>query len=212
MEIAIENINKQENNISSKIFEKARHLFYTIGVRNTTMDDLAKELGISKKTLYKEIENKADLVKFCVQYDLKKDEDSIYQISANTENAIEELLLIASHIYSELQTFHPTMMHDLVKFYPESWKLVENHRDIFAKKNITDNLKKGIQQGLYRKDINTEMVTMLQLHLSFLPLQANSKNFKPADVYLEILKYNFYAIATPKGIELFQQFIKKIKL
>ena len=212
MEIAIENINKQENSISSKIFEKARHLFYTIGVRNTTMDDLAKELGISKKTLYKEIENKADLVKFCVQYDLKKDEDSIHQISANTENAIEELLLIASHIYSELQTFHPTMMHDLVKFYPESWTLVENHRDIFAKKNITDNLKKGIQQGLYRKDINTEMVTMLQLHLSFLPLQANSKNFKPADVYLEILKYNFYAIATPKGIELFQQFIKKIKL
>jgi AcrR family transcriptional regulator len=212
MEIVIENINKPENSISSKIFEKARHLFYTIGVRNTTMDDLAKELGISKKTLYKEIENKADLVKFCVQYDLKKDEDSIYQISANTENAIEELLLIASHIYSELQTFHPTMMHDLVKFYPESWTLVENHRDIFAKKNITDNLKKGIQQGLYRKDINTEMVTMLQLHLSFLPLQVNIKNFKPADVYLEILKYNFYAIATPKGIELFQQLIKKIKL
>jgi AcrR family transcriptional regulator len=212
MEIVIENIKKQENNISSKIFEKARHLFYTIGVRNTTMDDLAKELGISKKTLNKEIENKADLVKFCVQYDLKKDEDSIYQISANTENAIEELLLIASHIYSELQTFHPTMMHDLVKFYPESWTLVENHRDIFAKKNITDNLKKGIQQGLYRKDINTEMVTMLQLHLSFLPLQVNIKNFKPADVYLEILKYNFYAIATPKGIELFQQLIKKIKL
>ena len=212
MEIVIEDINKQENNISSKIFEKARHLFYTIGVRNTTMDDLAKELGISKKTLYKEIENKADLVKFCVQYDLKKDEDSIYQISAQTENAIEELLLIASHIYSELQTFHPTMMHDLVKFYPESWTLVENHRDIFAKKNIANNLKKGMQQGLYRKDINTEMVTMLQLHLSFLPLQANSRNFKPADVYLEILKYNFYAIATPKGIELFQQLIKKIKL
>ena len=69
MESTAGNINKQENCIPGKIFEKARNLFYSVGVRNTTMDDLAKELGISKKTLYKEIDNKADLVKFCVEYD-----------------------------------------------------------------------------------------------------------------------------------------------
>lgn len=203
---------KQENPISAKIYEKARHLFYTIGVRNTTMDDLAKELGISKKTLYKKIENKADLVKFCVEYDLKCDEDAILSISERTENAIEELLLIAAHINTELQMFHPSMMRDLVKFYPESWSLVENHRDCFAKSNISSNLKKGIKQGLYRKDINVDMVTMLQLHMSFLPLQLDGKNYKPTDMYMEILKYNFYAIATPKGIEEFQRLIKKIKL
>ncbi|MFN8237802.1 MAG: TetR/AcrR family transcriptional regulator [Chitinophagales bacterium] len=203
---------KQENPISAKIYEKARHLFYTIGVRNTTMDDLAKELGISKKTLYKKIENKADLVKFCVEYDLKCDEDAILSISERTENAIEELLLIAAHINTELQMFHPSMMRDLVKFYPESWTLVENHRDCFAKSNISSNLKKGIKQGLYRKDINVDMVTMLQLHMSFLPLQLDGKNYKPTDMYMEILKYNFYAIATPKGIEEFQRLIKKIKL
>ncbi|MBK9330196.1 MAG: TetR/AcrR family transcriptional regulator [Sphingobacteriales bacterium] len=203
---------KQENPISAKIFEKARHLFYTIGVRNTTMDDLAKELGISKKTLYKQIENKADLVKFCVEYDLKCDENAILSISEQTENAIEELLLIAAHINTELQMFHPSMMRDLVKFYPESWSLVENHRDFFAKANISANLKKGIRQGLYRKDINVDMITMLQLHMSFLPLQLDGKNYKPTDMYMEILKYNFYAIATPKGIEEFQRLIKKIKL
>lgn len=203
---------KQDNQIAAKIFEKARHLFYTVGVRNTTMDDLARELGISKKTLYKVIENKADLVKFCVEYDLKCDENAILAISENTENAVEELLLIAAHIHAELQMFHPSVLRDLVKFYPESWMLIENHRDCFAQKNISNNLKKGIKQGLYRKDINTEMVTMLQLHLSFLPLQLENKNYKPTDVYLEVLKYNFYAIATPKGIELFQQLIKKIKL
>ncbi len=206
------NILKQENPLSAKIFEKARHLFYTIGVRNTTMDDLAKELGISKKTLYKTIENKADLVKFCVEYDLKCDKNAILSISEHTENAVEELLLIAAHINAELQMFHPSMMRDLVKFYPESWTLIENHRDCFAKSNISMNLKKGIKQGLYRKDINVDMVTMLQLHMSFLPLQLDGKNYKPTDMYMEILKYNFYAIATPKGIEEFQRLIKKIKL
>lgn len=205
-------IAKQENCISSKIFEKARRLFYSVGVRNTTMDDLAKELGISKKTLYKEFENKADLVRFCVEYDLKCDEEAIRTISEKTENAIEELLLIAAHIHSELQQFHPSIMQDLMKFYPESWSLIESHRDIFAKNNIANNLKKGIRQGLYRKDINVEVVTMLQLHLSFFPLQFDGKLHQPSDIYLEILRYNLYAIATPKGIEQFEQLIKKIKL
>lgn len=171
-----------------------------------------KNSEFQKKTLYKQIENKADLVKFCVEYDLKCDENAILSISEQTENAIEELLLIAAHINTELQMFHPSMMRDLVKFYPESWSLVENHRDFFAKANISANLKKGIRQGLYRKDINVDMITMLQLHMSFLPLQLDGKNYKPTDMYMEILKYNFYAIATPKGIEEFQRLIKKIKL
>ena len=171
METIALNSKKTAECVPSKIFEKARQLFSRIGVRNTTMDDLAKELGISKKTLYKEIDNKADLVKFCVEYDLRCDEKAILAISENTENAIEELLLIAAHIHAELQMFHPSIIQDLMKFYPESWLMIEQHRDIFAKKNIANNLRKGIEQGLYRKDINVDMVTMLQLNLSFLPLQ-----------------------------------------
>ncbi len=159
------NILKQENPLSAKIFEKARHLFYTIGVRNTTMDDLAKELGISKKTLYKTIENKADLVKFCVEYDLKCDKNAILSISEHTENAVEELVLIAAHISKELQIYHPSILKDITKLYPESWTLIENHKDTFVKKNISDNIKKGIKQGLYRKDVNAELATIIQLHL-----------------------------------------------
>lgn len=202
---------QQESNISSKIFEKARSLFFSAGVRNTTMDDLAKELGISKKTLYKEFETKADLVHFCVQYDLKLGEETIQAISENTDNAIEELLEIAAHNNTELQQFHPFIIHDLTKFYPESWKLIEQHRDEFAKNNIIRNLKKGIKQGLYRKDINVEIVTMLQLHLAFLPLQFDGKLHRAAELYIEMMRYNFYAIATPKGVEQFEQLIKKIK-
>ncbi|HRH56180.1 MAG TPA: TetR/AcrR family transcriptional regulator [Chitinophagales bacterium] len=212
MEILLSNPKKQDTCIASKVFEKARHLFNTVGVRNTTMDDLAKELGISKKTLYKEVENKADLVKFCVQYDLNQDEKLINSISENTENAIEELVLIAAHISKELQIYHPSILKDITKLYPESWTLIENHKDTFVKKNISDNIKKGIKQGLYRKDVNAELATIIQLHLCFLPLENIYNNYNPTQVYQEILRYNLYAIATPKGIELFEQLIKKIKL
>ncbi|MFN8282613.1 MAG: TetR/AcrR family transcriptional regulator [Chitinophagales bacterium] len=212
MEITTPDITKQNNCTASKIFEKARQLFNRIGVRNTTMDDLAKELGISKKTLYKEIDNKADLVKFCVQYDLKEIENKIAQISNSCENAIEELLLIGASINEDLQLYHPTILHDIEKFYPESRQLIEQHKSTFAQKSISTNLKKGIKQGLYRKDINIEMFTMFQLHLCLLPFQLSNSNYKTRDVYNEILAYNLYAIATPKGIEEFQQLIKKIKL
>jgi AcrR family transcriptional regulator len=204
--------NKQENCISEKIFEKACSLFFSIGIRNTTMDDLAKELGISKKTLYKEFDNKADLVRFCVAYELKKNEKTFQERADNTENAIEELVLSAVDIHADLQQFHPSIIQDLMKFYPESWNLIEHHRDIFAKNNIENNLKKGIKQGVYRKDINIEIVAALCLQLSFFSLHFDHKGHQVSEVYLEVLRYNVHAIATQKGIELFEQLIKKIKV
>lgn len=199
----------EEKCIPAKIFEKARYLFNRIGVRNTTMDDLAKELGISKKTLYKEIDNKADLVKLCIQYDLKRMEEKIQEISSSYENAIEELLVINDTIIEDIKVYHPTMLHDLTKFYPESCELIENHKASFAQKSISGNLEKGIQQGLYRKDINTSLVTLFQLNLSTLPLEQTHLGYDTKLLYSEILKYNIYAIATPKGIEIFNQLTKK---
>ena len=205
-------INKHENCISEKIFEKACSLFFSIGIRNTTMDGLAKELGISKKTLYKEFANKADLVRFCVEYELKKNEKFFQELADNTENAMEELVLSAIEIHSDIQQFHPSIIQDLMKLYPESWNLIEHHRDVFAKNNIINNFKKGIKQGLYRKDINVEVVALLNLQLSFFSLHFDHKIHPVSEVYLEVLRYNIHAIATPKGIELFEKLIKKIKI
>lgn len=197
--------------VPSKIFEKARQLFSRIGVRNTTMDELAKELGISKKTLYKEIDNKADLVKFCVKHDLDEIENKIKDISASCENAIEELLQISETINEDIKLYHPGLLRDLTKFYPECSAMIENHKNSFAQNNISSNLKKGIEQGLYRNDINIELATTFQLHLCLLPFEIENKTYNTVEVYQEILKYNLFAIATPKGIEQFHLLQEKYK-
>ena len=121
-------------------------------------------------------------------------------------------MLIAAHISKELQIYHPSILKDITKFYPECWQLIENHKNTFIQKNISDNIKKGIKQGLYREDVNAELATKIQLHLCFLPLENIDNDYNPTQVYQETLRYNLYAIATPKGIELFEQLIKKIKL
>lgn len=202
-------LQKQENCISTKIFEKARVLFNKIGVRNTTMDDLAKELGISKKTLYKEIDNKADLVKLCVQSDLSEMEQKINSIAAQYDNAIEELLMIGEFINEDLQLYHPTVLHDITKFYPESRDLIENHKASFAYSNIRKNLEKGITQGFYRPDINIELVTQFQLHLCLFPFEMQQTEYTTIQMYNEILKYNIYAIATPKGVNELEQLLSQ---
>ncbi len=200
-----------DRELTNKVFEKAGELFRTIGVRNTTMDDLARELGISKKTLYKVIDNKADLVYLCVQLDLQQKEREIEHIAKHTENAIEEMLKIGALIHTSLQIFHPATIYDLTKFYPEAWKLIENHKENFAKNIIRNNLKKGIKQGLYRKDITVELVAAFNMYLSNFCITEAPKGVKPDVVYKESLSYHIHAIADDKGIEQFQQLIKKIR-
>jgi len=89
--------------------------------------------------------------------------------------------------------------------------MIENHKNTFAQKNISTNLKKGIEQGLYRTDLNIELATIFQLHLCLLPFEIENKNYNTVELYQEILKYNLFAIATPKGIEQFYLLQEKYK-
>jgi TetR/AcrR family transcriptional regulator, cholesterol catabolism regulator len=211
MTVYADKYKETDRELANKVFEKAGELFRTIGVRNTTMDDLARGLGISKKTLYRVIDNKADLVYFCVQLDLQQKEKEFEHIAKNTENAIEEMLLIGALVHSSLQLFHPATIYDLTKFYPEAWKLIENHKEYFAKNIIRNNLKKGIKQGYYRKDIAVELVASFNMHLSNFCITDSPKGIKPDAVYKESLSYHIHAIADKKGIEQFHQLKKKIR-
>lgn len=211
MTVTADKYKETDRELANKVFDKAGELFRTIGVRNTTMDDLARGLGISKKTLYKVIDNKADLVYLCVQLDLKQKEQETELITKKTENAIEEMLLIGALIYKSLQLFHPATIHDLTKFYPEAWKLIEDHKEHFAKNVIRNNLKKGVKQGLYRRDVSIELAAVFNMYLSNSCLSEPPKGMKPDVVYKESLAYHIHAIASIKGLEQFQQLIKKIR-
>lgn len=211
MTVNADKYKKTDQELANKIFDKAGELFRTIGVRNTTMEDLARELGISKKTFYKVIDSKADLVFLCVRRDLQQKEQEIEHITKNTDNAIEALLLIGAMIYKSLQLFHPATIHDLTKFYPEAWKLIEDHMEFFAKDVIRNNLKKGMKQGLYRKDISVELAAVFNMYLSNCCFSEPPKGMKPDVVYKESLAYQIHAIASEKGLEQFHQLIKKIR-
>ena len=207
-------ISEEEQLLVDKILTTAHKLFLTIGVRSVTMDDLASELGISKKTLYRFISNKADLVKYCVQNEISNTSEKILNIVANSEDAIQEMLLIGTMVFESLKQFNANTIVELKKFYPDSWLLVERHHTQFVFNNIKNNLLKGINEGLYRPEINVDIIAKLYIGKSQMLLEVNDfggQTYNPSDLYLEFFSYHIRGIASSRGVGKLATYKNKIK-
>ncbi|MCP4124727.1 MAG: TetR/AcrR family transcriptional regulator [Bacteroidetes bacterium] len=210
----INNISEEEQAQVDKILEAAQELFLSIGVRSVTMDDLAGHLGISKKTVYCFIDNKAELVRSVVEKELANTKNKIRQISANSNDAIEEMLLMGTMVIGSLKKFNSNTIRELKKFYPESWLLVENHHRESVLNVIKNNLLKGINEGLYRPEINVDILSKIYIGKSqmLLDIKADGQPYQLTDVYMEFFNYHIRGIASPKGVGKLAIYKNKIKL
>ncbi len=198
----------------NKIVDKSIKLFFRYGIKSVSMMDLARELGMSKKTLYQYIENKADLVKQGVALHLKKSEDMCLNVIEPEKNAIEEMLDIGNQVYLQLATVNLVMMYDLRKYYPETWELLKQHREKFIFSVIQTNIKKGVKQGVYRSNINAEIIARLYLAKTVASIEDEyfaQIHLRPSDLFLEAFKYHIYGIASEEGIHFLKNNINKYK-
>ena len=171
------------------------------------MDDIANELAISKKTLYKYFSNKADLVDDSIVAVQKAIDDTIMFIKEQKHNAIEEEFAVKAVFKETFKNAKTSPMFQLKKYYPESYtNLVEREICMFRECN-TDNLEKGIEQGLYRSEINKDLVTNFYFTLIFGVFDSDNYGEKMDElmkVEYQILEYHIRAIATKKGIEVLE--------
>lgn len=190
------------------IINKSRELFLQYGIKNLTMDEIARQLGMSKKTIYLYVANKSDLVKKVMQTHLDKEEAYIKEVQKTSKNALEENLRMVTYMSEELQVFNSGIFFELQKYYPESYALFNEHREKVALRNILNNLKDGIKEGLYRKEIDTEIVG--RIFISALDILIDQQRF-PAkkyhfyDLYKEFISYHLGGILTPKGVTILEQ-------
>ncbi len=188
--------------VINKILTNAVSLFCKYGIKSVTMDDIAVELGISKKTLYQCFANKADLVQQTIEQIIRVDCLIVKTIQSSNRNAIDEMFAIAEHVYQQLNAVNLTTIYDLHKYYPQSWKILEEHRLKFIQITIFNNLKKGIEQGYYRTDLEPHLVALY--YLAKAQALVNDHNFAkyhytPVELFTELFKYHIYGIASEKG-------------
>lgn len=194
------------------ILKKAGEIFLKYGFKSVTMDDIANELGISKKTIYKYYKNKEVLVDEAACYFHENMHNTINNICALGYNAIQENYEIKKTFKDMFKNSDDSPMYQLEKYYPTTYKkIIYNEFSVF-KECITNNLLKGIQENIYRRDINLELITkfylslMLSVHdVSLYTYNKNTMN----QLEMHVLEYHTRAIATEKGLQVLEEQLEK---
>lgn len=184
------------------IIEKTEQVFMRYGIKSVTMDDLARELGHSKKTLYQFFDNKDDLVEQVMSHHVSCMQDTIQGIIDRCDNAIDEYLQINQHHYQFIREMNPSILYDIQKYYPNSWHHFNLHKNEFVKNTIRQNLKQGIEEGLYRDDLNVDVISLFYIYKMEVFADAqllHEHGLERTECLPEIVKYHLYGIATPKG-------------
>jgi len=190
--------------MKEKIINRIGEIFMKFGFKSVTMDDIANELGISKKTLYKHFKNKEDLVDTVVTAFHENCTLDINKICGLGHNAIAENYEIKKVFKDLLQNYDESPMFQLKKYYPKTYTKVMSKESAFFQECILNNIEKGVEEGLYRKNLNKSVVTRFYFALVFSAHDEEMfsyKNNSLSRLEYEVLEYHTRAIATPKGIK-----------
>ncbi len=190
------------------ILERVRDLYYRYGIKSVTMDDVARELGMSKKTLYQHVKDKHELVEKVLKREVYKRECDMEALSGKTLNAIEEILEVNRQINIMNREHNPSMDYDLKKYYPELYRELHEVRRERMYKSILENLKKGQKEGLYREELDEEIIAKLQV-IRF-ECMANAEVFTKEEImtphfFNEMFTFYIRGIANEKGIKFLEK-------
>ncbi|AEI47405.1 TetR/AcrR family transcriptional regulator [Runella slithyformis] len=195
-----------------RILEKAQELFFRFGVKSVTMDDIARELGISKKTIYQHFEDKNSMVCAGVKHHFECDHFVAEKIHNEAPNPIAEAVMGAEMMRQTMSGLNPSAIFDIKKYYPQAWDLFSQYKKEFVLDMIRKNLIKGIEMGLYRSNVNVEVVSRLrleQIEMGLDPYIFPLGQFNPLDTQLELLDHFLRGIVTPEGLNLYEEYTKK---
>lgn len=197
------------------VLQKATELFFRYGIRSVSMDDLSRALGISKKTLYQIVPNKDSLVYESVALAQQVEEQLMRQVSDNAKDAIDQIFQASQYHLEQMRALTPTLLYDLRKYYPKSWKLIEESTQTEHVRVIVANLERGIAEGYYRADMRPEVIARLFAKMQLALIedeQFSDPKFSSIDLHVEAFRYHLRGICTPAGLARWQEYQTKHQL
>lgn len=150
-----------------KWLRRIAELFMRLGIKSLTMDDVARELGISKKTLYQFVENKDDLVKKVIESHLTEECSRSEELSQMAKDALDEMLIVIQANIGDMQRMKANIVFELQKYHRDAWDLLQEYQRGFMYKVVRNNLERGIREGFYRNDFDVDITAKLHLAQSF---------------------------------------------
>ena len=198
------------SSIEYRILNHAQQVFMKYGVRNITMDDLARELGISKKTIYQYYSNKADLVFEVARAHFRQEEAQCAIVSDSAVDALDEMVKVAMWSFETFRSMSPNLIYEVQKYYPKAWALFQEFRDHFVLREVRKNLKRGIAEGLYRENLHVEIIARMrisQIDMSVRQEYFPANEFPQLEVQLQMFDMFMRGIVTEKGRKLLSTYL-----
>jgi TetR/AcrR family transcriptional regulator, cholesterol catabolism regulator len=199
----------EETDVKEKILKGAEELFTKYGVRSISMDDIARHLSVSKKTLYQHFADKEDIVTMACKAHLERSAQEFEQVMASAKNAIDELAKLSVCLKRNMQDLNPSLLFDLQKYHPRAWAEWVNHKNKFIRCSVVRNLKQGIEEGYFRAEIDPEVIASMRLELVQIAFDEEifpREQFRLPEVQMQIFDHFVYGVVTDKGRKLYQKY------
>ncbi len=190
--------------MNDDIIIKSAELFLNLGFKSVTMDDIANEMGISKKTIYQHFDNKSKLVEASMLYVFENVSCGIKHIRGLDMNPIEETFQIKQLVMEHLKDDKSSPQYQLQKYYPKIYSMLKIKQFEVMQDCVKANLQRGVNHGLYRESINIEFISRIYFNC-MLSLKDKElfplKQFSMNTLMENYLEYHIRGICTPEGLK-----------
>jgi AcrR family transcriptional regulator len=195
--------------VKDRILAKAADLFMRYGIKSITMDEIATSLGISKKTIYQFFTDKDDLVFAVIGQEINENEMECVQFRETAENAVHEIFLAVEDLDELLRSTNPLVLYDLEKYHPRAFQKIKDFKYQFLQQATVENLRRGIEEGFYRGDLNKDIAAKSRIEAAFLVFNPDlfpHSRYSMSEVNFELAILFLHGIVTEKGKPLIEQY------
>lgn len=195
-----------------RIKQKADELFRRYGIKSVTMDEIANQLGVSKKTIYHSFSDKNELVDEVVADILKYNKECCQSFRAKAQNAIHEIYLAKEMLQTMFDNMNPVILFDIERNHPVTYKKFKEYKYKFLFELVKENIERGKKEELYRPEVNTDVVAKVRLETMMMPFneQLFPKNkFSLTTLQQQLIEYYLFGIASLKGYKLILKYKKE---
>lgn len=200
-----------------RIRQAAHDLVMKYSIRSVSMDDIAASVGMSKKTLYHYYQDKDELVKAVVEGVIEENECVCDGHVKAAQNAVHEIYLAMEMMIEMFQTMNPSIIFEMQKYHPDAYQRFLQHKTRFLLQHMEQNIKRGIKEELYRKDVNPQILARFRVESMFIPFnpdfQRSLNNYTLLQLEEQIITNFLFGLVTPKGYKLAMKYMaeKEIK-
>lgn len=199
-----------EASLSHRITLAAHDLMMRYGIRSVSMDDIALHLGMSKKTIYQTFRDKDHLVEQVVTEQVKYQESLCEADCGASKNAVHEMILSMDRIEGILQSMNPGVLFDLHKYHPSAFRIFHRHKNEFLFNLMRRNILRGIEEGLYREEVQPDITARYRVESILLPFDPEfQKGMKHGlvEIEKELILHYLFGLVNPKGLKLVNKYL-----